>query len=134
MKKIYLTLLFAGVAHVAMAQNTASKADVLKVIQMNGADAQMKMAKNQILKMIPGAKKDQFLKDFDAALPGLYDNLTKVYMESYTKEDIKAMMDFYETPVGKKIAAKSLDLSEKCIVATLEWSQGLQDLMMKYMQ
>jgi len=134
MKKVFFTLLFAAFAQATFAQNTASKADVMKVIQMSGSDVQMKMAKNQILKMIPGSKQDMFLKDFDAALPALYDNLAKVYMETYTKEDIKAMLDFYESPVGKKITSKSVELNEKTIIATLEWSQGLQDLMMKYLQ
>ena len=59
------------------------------------------------------AKHAEFTKDFDATLPSLYDEMTVSYMEVYTKEDIKAMIAFYESPVGQKITAKSADLSAK---------------------
>ena len=43
-------------------------------------------------------------------------------------------MDFYNSPVGKKINEKSGELLEKSQAAGEEWGQGLQSMMMKYMQ
>lgn len=116
------------------AQDDAYKKDVMKVIELNGSAAQMKMAKDQILKMIPAEKQAAFLVEFDASLPSLYDKLVKVYNEVYTKEDIKAILAFYETPIGKKMTAKSGEIAEKSQAAGQEWGMGLQAMMMKYMQ
>jgi len=134
MKKLLLTIALVLAAQVGMAQDDAFKKDVMKVIEMNGSNEQLKMAKDQIVKMVPAEKQAAFIIEFDATLPSYYEKVAKVYMETYTKEDIKAMLAFYESPVGKKITAKSSELAEKSQAAMQEWGQGLQTMMMKYMQ
>lgn len=133
MKKTILTLLLVLLAQISFSQDEAYKKDILKVIEMSGSAAQMKIVKNQILKMVPTEKQGAFLIEFEASLPSLYDKLVKVYMETYTKEDIKAMIEFYNTPVGKKITEKSGEIAEKSQAAGVEWGQGLQAIMAKYM-
>ena len=60
--------------------------------------------------------------------------MSKVYIEVYTKEDIKAMLAFYDSPVGKKLGEKAGEISEKSMEATQELSGEIQTLVMKYMQ
>jgi len=134
MKKVIITLVVVFFSHIGFAQDDQFKKDVLKVIEMSGGTSQIKSAKEQILKMVPKEKQAAFVIEFDATLPALYDKLATVYMQTYTKEDIKAMMDFYYSPVGKKINEKSGELLEKSQAAGEEWGQGLQSMMMKYMQ
>ena len=134
MKKLFIVFTLLLAAHLSFAQDEAFKKDVLRVLQQNGSDAQMKMAKDQILKMIPAEKHAAFIVEFDATLPSLYEKLAKVYMETYTKDDIKAMLAFYDSPVGKKMASKSEEVLQKSQTAAQEWGQGLQTMMMKYMQ
>ena len=135
MKKIILTLALVCIAQLGFSQvDEAFKKDVLKVIENSGAANQMKSAKGQILKMIPEAKQAAFIVEFDATLPSLYDKLAAVYMEVYTKEDIKGMLAFYESTVGKKMAASSGVIMEKSQEAGQEWGQGLQGMMAKYME
>ena len=130
-----LTLAFVCIAQLGFSQvDEAFKKDVLKVIENSGAANQMKAAKGQILKMIPEAKQAAFIVEFDATLPALYDKLAAVYMDVYSKEDIKAMLTFYDSPVGKKMAENSGVLMEKSQTAAQEWGQGLQGMMMKYME
>src|SRR6478609_8903560 len=117
MKKIILSLLFVGVTQLAVAQDAALQKDVKKLIEMTGSLGSMNAAKAQVMKIIPQEKQAAFSKDFDAAMPALYDKMTKIYMEMYTKEDVKAILAFYETPVGKKMASKSSELVEKCMTA-----------------
>ena len=134
MKKLLVAVAFAFVTHVGFAQDEAFKKDVLRVIEMSGATNQMKSAKNQILQMVPKEKQAAFIIEFDATLPSLYDKMAAIYMEEYSKEDIKAMIAFYESPVGKKINEKSGVILEKSQAAGQEWGQGLQTMMMKYAQ
>lgn len=134
MKKLFLTIALVLVAQFGMAQEDAFKKDVMRLIEVNGSNAQMKMAKDQILKMVPADKQAAFTIEFDSTLPSFYEKMAKVYMETYTKEDVKAMLAFYEGPVGKKMNEKADALAEKTQVAAQEWGQGLQSMMMKYMQ
>ena len=134
MKKVIITLVVVFFSNIGFSQDDQFKKDVLKVIEMSGGTSQIKSAKEQILKMVPKEKQAAFVIEFDATLPSLYDKLATVYMQTYTKEDIKAMMDFYNSPIGKKINEKSGELLEKSQAAGEEWGQGLQSMMMKYMQ
>lgn len=134
MKKIILTFALVLIAQVGFSQDDAFKKDILKVIELSGSANSMKAAKDQILKMVPKDKQAAFIIEFDSTLPSLYDKLAVIYMETYTKEDIKAMIAFYESPVGKKINEKAGVLFEKSQAAGQEWGEGLQGMMMKYMQ
>jgi hypothetical protein len=134
MKKIIITVTMVLVAQFGFSQvDEAFKKDVLKVIERSGSANQMKSVKGRIMSQIPEDKQAAFSIDFDSSLPSLYEKLATVYMETYTKEDIKAMLAFYESPVGKKMADKSADLMEKSQAAGQEWGEGLQGMMMKYM-
>ena len=134
MKKLIVTFALVLVAQVGFSQEDAFKKDVLKVIEMSGSTNAMKSAKNQILKMVPQDKQAAFILEFDATMPSLYDKMAVIYMETYTKEDIKSMLAFYESPVGKKINEKAGDIMEKTQAAGKEWGEELQGMMMKYMQ
>jgi len=134
MKKLILTIALVCVAQIGMAQDEAFKKDIMKVIEMSETGAQIKMGKEQILKMVPADKQAAFVVEFDATLPALYEKMVKIYSETYTKEDIKAMIAFYDSPVGKKMQSKSAEIAEKSQAAGQEWGQGLQTMMMKYMQ
>jgi hypothetical protein len=134
MKKIILTLALVFVAQLGMAQDDAYKKDILKVIERGDFGSQLQMVKAQISKQIPAAKQPAFLIEFDASLAGLYEKLMPSYMETYTKDDVKAILAFYESPVGKKMALKASELNEKAEVVGKEWGEGLQGMMMKYMQ
>lgn len=134
MKKLIVTFALVLLAQVGFSQDEAFKKDVLKVIEMSGAANQMKSAKTQILQMVPKEKKEAFILDFDATMPALYDKIAAIYMETYTKEDIKAMIAFYDSPVGRKINEKAGNILEKTQAAGKEWSEELQGLMTKYMQ
>ena len=133
MKKVFLTFVVIFLANIASAQDSF-KADALKVIEMSGAAGPMQMAKEQIMQSIPEAKKSEFSKDFDASLPALYDKLAAIYMETYSPADVKAMLAFYQSPVGKKISASAGELFKKSTAAGQEWGIDLQTIMMKYMQ
>lgn len=134
MKKIIVTFAFVLATQIGFAQDAAFKSDVKKVIELTGASAQVDVAKKQILGMIPEAKQADFLKEFNASLPSYFDKMAEVYMQEYTHADVKEMIKFYESPVGKKIGSKAGVLAEKTMEAAQAWSVELQALMMKYMQ
>lgn len=132
MKKIFLPFAFFLIAQITLAQNANLKTDALKLISISGADAQIKLVKPQVLNMVPENNKESFSKEFDATIPNLLDKMANAYMEIYTPDDIKAMIVFYESPVGKKMNEKAGELGQKSMQAGQEWSQELQGLITKY--
>lgn len=132
MKKVFLSIALMLIAQMTMAQEANFKADVLKLISISGADGAMKVAKLKFLNIIPENKKENFSKEFEASLPSMYEKMAKVYMEIYTPEDIKGMIAFYESPVGKKMSEKSGELTQKAMKAGQEWGKELQVIMEKY--
>lgn len=133
MKKIFITVALIVVAQIGFAQD-AFKEDALKIIHASGGTGPMKMAKEQIMQNIPLTKKAEFSKDFDDLLPALYDRLAKVYMEIYTHAEIKEMLKFYESPIGKKISNSNGELYKKSSQVGEEWGMELQTKLMKYFE
>ena len=133
MKKIILTFAFFVAANFAIAQD-AFKTDVVKVIEMSGANTSMDAVKKQVLGMIPESKHTEFLKEFDVVISSINDEQVKNFMEVYTHDDIKEMIKFYSTPTGKKIKEKAGVLAEKNMAMQQTIGMQLQGIMMKYMQ
>ena len=93
MKKVLFALALFSVFQFGFAQQAASKADVMKLI-----------------------------------------NLANIYIEMYSEKDIKEMIAFYESPIGKKINGNMGDFTKKMMGASKEWGGSLQGIMMKYMK
>ncbi|WP_395062946.1 DUF2059 domain-containing protein [Flavobacterium sp.] len=110
------------------------KKEVLKVVDKSAIGSQLSMIKDQVIGQIPADKQAAFLVDFDASLTDLKEKLVPVYMEAFTKEEIKAMNVFYSSPVGKKMDEKAAELNTKSQEIAKTWGEGFQATMMKYMQ
>lgn len=134
MKKLIFIAVFGLATQLGFSQDDALKKDVLKVIEMSGSGGQMAAAKKQLLGMIPKEKQAAFSVEFDALIPKTYEASAKIYMEQFTKDDIKAMLAFYESPVGKKITEKSELIATKALEGMAALQGEIQALMMKYMQ
>ena len=148
MKKLILTFGIVLVSQFGFAQTNAAKPaaeiaaapvdeafkkDVLRVVERSGASGQLAAAKKQILGMIP-EKHAAFLVEFDALAGKAVDSTVKTYMEEYTKEDVKAMLAFYDSPVGKKMADKAEVIASKSQEEMMALQGEMQALVMKYMQ
>lgn len=135
MKKALLFLAFAAISQVSFAQakDPAMKKQAVEIIKQTGSASVVAMAKQQILPMIAKEKQAAFLVEFEASLPALYDKIADVYVELYTKEDLDAIQKFYDSPIGKKMTANTEILTTRSQTASTEWAQGLQAMVMKYM-
>ena len=122
------------VAQMGMAQDAAFKADAVKFLNISGTASTFEMMTKDIVKNAPADKQAAFKKDLDASIQELIGEMADLYMTEFTHEDIKAMIKYYETPVGKKAASKTGVLFEKGQVVGQEWGMGLQSIMMKYME
>lgn len=65
-------------------------------------------------------------------MDGLCDQLTEVYMESYSEAEIDTILEFYASPVGKKMVAETPSITQKSMQIGQMWGMQLQPLMAKY--
>lgn len=144
MKKLILTFGIILASQFGIAQTNAAKSsvavddafknDVVRVVERSSASGQLASAKKQILGMIPEEKHAAFLVEFDALTAKVQESTVKIYMDEYSKEDVKAMLAFYDSPVGKKMAEKAETIATKSQEEMMSLQGEMQALVMKYMQ
>ncbi len=134
MKKLFIAATLLLSVQFASAQSADFKKDVVNYIKLSGSAAQVTAVIEPIMQQLPQDKQADFRKEFDATLPSLYEKMATVMMKHYTHEDIKKMIEFYNSPVGKKIQEVTPKIVTDQMQAGQEWGMELQGLLMKYMQ
>lgn len=132
MKKVLLlSFLFITVA--IQAQDTSEfKKETIEFIKLTGSGAAFDNAIDQIGAMVSEANKEAYQKEANATLDGLYDKLADLYMTEFTQAEIKELVAFYHTDLGKKLAEKQLSLTQKGMMLGQSWGMELQGIAQKY--
>lgn len=134
MKKFLIAIAIVFVSQAGFSQEKPSKEEVLQVIEKSGASGQLTAAKKQLLAMIPAEKQAAFVVEFDVLIKKANDATAEIYISEYTKDDVKAMLAFYNSPVGKKMYEKAEAIGEKSQAAMMSLQAEMQTMMSKYMQ
>lgn len=137
MKKLLFAVAFMLVSTVTFAQaQDAFRKDVVKFLEMSGVENTYKKVMEPYTQNIPIEKKADFNKEFDASVKTLLGKMADLYMTKLTHEDIKAVIKFYESPAGKKIAgiSQSDDFMNSATALGQEWGQGVGEIVQKYAQ
>lgn len=134
MKKLFIASALVLSVQFASAQSEDFKKDVVTYIKMSGAAANMTAVLEPVIEQIPADKREDFKKDLESILPGLYDKMAVSIMKHYTHDDIKKMMEFYNSPIGKKIQEVTPKMTKEQMQAGQDWGMELQGILMKYMQ
>ena len=134
MKKLLLAVALALVSQIGLSQDKATREEVMQVIEKSGALGQIDAAKKQVLEMIPADKKAAFTVEFDVIIKKAKEATIDIYLQEYTKDDVKSMLTFYNSPVGKKMAEKAEVIAQKSQDSMMSLQGEVQALVMKYMQ
>lgn len=140
--KTSLTLLLLVVAFcTAAAQqqpiaDTAKQQDILKLLRVSGSAElgiqvmdQMMMSFEEILPDVPA----EFWADFrnEVKAEDLLDMMVPIYDKYYTHDDIRELIKFYESPVGKKMVETMPLLLQESMQAGQEWGRALSEKMLQ---
>jgi uncharacterized protein len=140
LKLLFVTaLMFAGMT--VFAQADPFEADILKMLQINGSKGNTDAIFGQIVNQFKAAKPDvpnekwaALKKDvFDVEVAELNKMLVPVYKKHYTPDEVKAIIAFYETPVGKKLAEQSGIITAESMQITQQWAMSLMGKMQGYL-
>lgn len=81
-----------------------------------------KVASGNLLKYL-----DEYLKETKQGEGKLQDKIADVYADHFTQEDIKALSQFFQSPVGAKFIREQPKMNEELAKASMEWDQEIKD-------
>lgn len=140
----------------ARAQEKSSEADVRALLKAMSVDEQyrqvqtmmtqqIKPALEGISRNLPEESRATFLAASEKMLANLaksdpkemIDETVKVYAKHYSPEEIKGLLAFYGTPLGKKMLAETPAITTELMSVSMQWNQAqankiLQDLLKQF--
>ena len=133
MKKILLLCLFAVAVFQTQAQNDDTfKSETIEFLKLTGAATAFENAIDQIGAAVTIENREAYTKEAMGTLDGLYSKMADLYMEEFTHDEIKELVAFYNTDLGKKLAEKQLGLTQKAMMFGQSWGMEVQAIAQKY--
>lgn len=132
MKKV--TLVFALLFSIVIQaqQSVEFKNETIEFIKMTGAGATFDQAIAQIGSTVPETNKAKYLEEANKTLDGLYGKMADLYMAEFSQDEIKELSAFYKTDLGKKLANKQLELTQKAMQFGQSWGMEVGAIAQKY--
>ena len=128
-KTILLTVaLCLGTFISVQAQDEAFKGDALKLTKMSSGAIEANMS--QVYTMIPEDNLEAFKKELKPVMEDFYVKLAEKSMEYYSHDEIKKLLDFYNSDIGQK----NLEVQEKMTKETMGMAQELNMKLMPLIQ
>lgn len=131
MKNVLMFLLCVSIAVSVSAQNSPEKAkDIRKAMEISGAGVNgvqvMETMVGQFKQALPDVP-DEFWKEAmkEVSADALIDLIVPIYDKHFTHDEIKQMIAFYETPVGKKLSTTLPLITQEAMAAGQKWGEEI---------
>ncbi|MCF8274490.1 MAG: DUF2059 domain-containing protein [Flavobacteriaceae bacterium] len=132
MKKILLVCMFI-VAITTNAQDSSDfKNETIEFLKLTGAGTAFENAIAQIGAGVSQENMEAYTNEAKGTLVGLYSKMADLYMEEFTQDEIKELVAFYNTDLGKKLAEKQLALTQKAMMFGQSWGMEVSGIAQKY--
>ena len=119
---------------------TVSKSDdIQKLMELMGTKAmgqQMMQTMEETLNAVGSPVAEDFFKDFmsEVNFDELVELTIPIYEKHFTHDDIKQMIAFYQSPIGKKLLKKMPVIMQESMAVGIAWSQKLSEKLLKKMR
>ena len=135
MKKIILLGAFLLAFSAQAQENVAFKSDAIKLMKATGTGASFDGVITQIGTAVGVAqgKNEQYIAEANGTLKGLYEKMADLYITEFTHEEVKELLKFYDSDLGKKMASKQMLITQKSMVLGRNWGMEVQAIAQKHM-
>jgi len=115
------------------------KKDIRKMLKLSGqGELGIQVMESMIgsFKVTMPDVPDSFWKDFmnEVDADGLIEMVVPVYAKHFTRDDIKAMVEFYNSPVGKKLIKKQPLIMQESMAVGEAWGTQISEKLLKRLQ
>lgn len=129
-KVISILVLVLAFSSVSFGQSDAQYSKTLqKMFKVSGSEAAYATAIEQMIPLFRKQYPDidaeiwsEFEKEFaNTSLSDLIEMLVPVYQKHYTQSELKQIIKFYKTPIGKKLAATTPQIMKESMEVGQKW-------------
>ncbi len=136
MKKSSMVLFLAVLSICSYAQTATKTENIRKVLELTGSGKiGVQVAQNMIVsfKKVYPSVPDEFWEGFKRELNSevLVEMVIPIYDKYYTETEIKALTDFYATPIGRKVITVTPLISQESMQAGQKWGKELGEKLYK---
>ncbi|MEO6193794.1 MAG: DUF2059 domain-containing protein [Thermoanaerobaculia bacterium] len=134
-----LALLTVGpaLAQQAAGENAAAKEqDVRRLLELTGSAKLGKQVLTQMFEAfkqgapeVPASTWDEMLKEFDA--DSMIELIVPIYAKHLTHEDVKGLIAFYESPLGRKMTDLLPAITQESMQAGQQWGMEVAQKVQK---
>ena len=107
MKIIFYIALLLLAALSLKAQDDSFKKDVNELIKLMGVTEQTEHTREDKILSVSPENEAEFTKKLDSLLVVYNQEVEKHFLEKYTHEEVKEIIKFYNSPLGKKFSAEN---------------------------
>jgi uncharacterized protein len=139
MKKAFLLVSLSILIGHCFAQKSASKEHVKTLLEVTGsAKVGLQVMSNMISTMkkshpsIPEKFWDDFLKE--AKPEEMIDLMIPIYAKHFTDEDVIGLIEFYNTPLGKKVTSTLPLIAQESYSVGAEWGKKIATQIIKKLE
>ncbi|MDX9880767.1 MAG: DUF2059 domain-containing protein [Prolixibacteraceae bacterium] len=133
MKKLLFVLMLTLGAFMVNAQEAEFDMNVSKLMELNGTNANYDLLFDQMVvqyKMmkpnVPGEIWEAARRDvFNVKVKELTKQLIPLYKTQFTNDEIKKMIEFYSSPIGKKMVGGTAVITKEGMQIVQNWGMGL---------
>ncbi len=137
---IVTSLLFSPVA--TRAQGDAFEKDLARMLELSGSaqmyDAVFDQMILQMKSAMPSVDESAWPKVksdvWEKQIAELNQKLVPIYRKHFTHDDIKSLIAFYQTDIGKKLAEKTPLISRESMVIGQQWGMQLGQAIQNYLK
>jgi hypothetical protein len=132
MRKLFLLIAFIGMSQLSIAQseNSEFKEDALKMIKLSNNAVEASFG--QIYSMIPEENLEDFKKEIQPIMDRYYEKMAVISMDYYTHDEIKQLLEFYNSELGQKSIEAQGKIMEKAMQMGQQLSTEMMPILQKY--
>ncbi|MCL2265183.1 MAG: DUF2059 domain-containing protein [Treponema sp.] len=130
MKKLIFVLLLTILTGSLSIYGQSKNEDILKLLRVSGTDKQTQMVIDELIALfeqtIPDIPAVVWVKFKDKIkIDDLLEMCIPIYDKYYTHNDIKEMIKFYESPIGKKMVDAEYKMTNEISALGEKWGEKI---------
>ena len=136
MKKAFIVIVLFCMAGMSYSQDTAMQRDIRKLLEMTGSAKLGMQVINYLMTSfkesypnVPQTFWDEFSKEVNE--DGLVKMVVPIYEKYYTHKDIKGLIKFYKSPLGKKSIELAPQLTQDSMQVGEAWGKEISEKALK---
>ena len=115
-------------------QTASFKKTCKKYFKITGSEENFKSVLKNMIKMykesetmsiVPAEVWDEMEKDMIKEMDDLYDKIAVIYDKHFTEDDLKAIIAFYESPIGKKMVKEMPEIMQESMDVGRIWGEEI---------